>query len=157
MTDRGGVDAPGVLVLPPVLYASALSVGLLLHFLMPHQPLTPWIARPAGALLIVAGAALGVWGERTMHHGGTNVSPKKPALTMVSAGPFRFTRNPLYLSLIGLYSGVTLLVDALWPLLLLVPAVLITHYGIILREERYLEAKFGDAYRAYKQQVRRWL
>jgi protein-S-isoprenylcysteine O-methyltransferase Ste14 len=115
------------------------------------------VARPAGVLLLAAGAALGVWGERAMHHRGTNVSPLKPSLTVVSDGPFRLTRNPLYLSLISLYLAVTLLVDALWPLLLLIPAVAITHYGIILREERYLEAKFGDMYRAYRQRVRRWL
>jgi len=150
-------DKPGVLVLPPVLYAGALAAGLLLHLFVPRQPFTLWVARPLGALLLIASGALAGWGEKTMRRAGTNVSPNQPALTIVSAGPFRFTRNPLYLSLIGLYLGVTLLIDALWPLLLLVPVVVITHYGIIRREERYLEAKFGEAYRSYKARVRRWL
>jgi protein-S-isoprenylcysteine O-methyltransferase Ste14 len=92
-----------------------------------------------------------------MRRAGTNVSPRLPALAMVDSGPFRFTRNPLYVSLVGLYLGVTLLVDALWPLLFLIPAVLVTHYGIVLREERYLEARFADRYRAYRERVRRWL
>lgn len=150
-------DKPGVVILPPLLYAVALAAGLLLHLLVPRQPFTPWVARPLGAILLVASGALGRWGERTMRRAGTNVSTRAPSLTIVSDGPFRFTRNPLYVSLTGLYLGVTLLVDALWPLLLLVPVVLVTQYGIIRREERYLEAKFGETYRAYKARVRRWL
>jgi protein-S-isoprenylcysteine O-methyltransferase Ste14 len=150
-------DKPGVVILPPLLYAAALAAGLLLHLLMPRQPLTPWVARPLGMMLLIASGALARWGEKTMRRAGTNVSPNEPTLTIVGDGPFRFTRNPLYVSMTGLYLGVTLLVDALWPLLLLVPLVLVAHYGIIRREERYLEAKFGETYRAYNARVRRWL
>ena len=78
------------------------------------------------------------------------------SLAIVTEGPLRFSRNPLYLSLLGMYLGITLLFNALWPLLLVVPLLIVTHYGIIRREERYLEAKFGDPYRAYKARVRRW-
>lgn len=150
-------DHPGVLVLPPVLFAGALVAGLLLHLLAPRQPLAPEVARPLGALVFVASAALARWGERTMRRAGTNVSPREPVLALVDDGPFRFTRNPLYVSLVGLYLGVSLFVDALWPLLLLIPVILVTHYGIVLREERYLERRFGDTYRAYRARVRRWL
>lgn len=150
-------DNPGVVVLPPLLYAAALATGLLLHHLVPRQPFMPWIARPLGVILLVTSGALARWGEQTMRRAGTNVNPNEPSLTIVSDGPFRYSRNPLYVSLIGLYLGVTLLVDAMWPLVLLIPLLVVTDYGIIRREERYLEAKFGETYRTYKARVRRWL
>jgi len=92
-----------------------------------------------------------------MHRAGTNVRPDRPATALVTGGPFRFSRNPLYVSLIALYLGITLLFDALWPLILLIPVLAFVHWGIVLREERYLELKFGDAYRDYKTRVRRWI
>jgi protein-S-isoprenylcysteine O-methyltransferase Ste14 len=87
-----------------------------------------------------------------MRRAGTNIRPDQPTLALVTDGAFRFSRNPLYLAATGLYVGVALLVDALWPLVLLIPML-----AVVAREERYLEAKFGDAYRAYKARVRRWL
>jgi protein-S-isoprenylcysteine O-methyltransferase Ste14 len=150
-------DNAGVIVLPPILYAATLVSGLLLHWLVPRHPLPSLPARLLGAGLLIGSVLFARWGEKTMRRAGTNVNPNEPSLVIVTAGPFRFTRNPLYVSLAGLYLSVTLLVDALWPLLLLVPLVIVTHYGIILREERYLEAKFGDFYRAYKARVRRYV
>jgi protein-S-isoprenylcysteine O-methyltransferase Ste14 len=150
-------DAPGVIVFPPLLFGGALILGLVLHGLWPIQPASPIFARPLGALLLVLSAALGISGERTMRRAGTNVRPDQPTLALVIQGPFRFTRNPLYIAATGMYLGVALLVDALWPLLLLIPLLVVLRWGIVAREERYLEAKFGDPYRAYKARVRRWL
>ena len=92
-----------------------------------------------------------------MKRAGTNIRPDQPTLAIVSDGPFRFTRNPLYLALTGLYVGITLLVDALWPLLLLIPALAVLQWGVVAREERYWESKFGGPYRVYKSRVRRWV
>lgn len=142
---------------PPLLYLATLAVGLLLHWLVPRHPLPPTAARLLGAALVGASAVLGRWGERTMHRAGTNVDPRQPALELVEDGPFRFSRNPLYLALTGLYLGITLLVNAVWPLLLLLPLLAVVRWGIVGREERYLEAKFGEPYRAYRARVRRWL
>jgi protein-S-isoprenylcysteine O-methyltransferase Ste14 len=75
----------------------------------------------------------------------------------VATGPFRFSRNPLYVALTLIYVGLALLTNALWVLVLIVPVLLLMHYGVVRREERYLEAKFGDAYRAYRSSVRRYL
>lgn len=87
----------------------------------------------------------------------TNVHPSLPATTLVVAGPFRFSRNPMYLARTLLYVGLALLANALWVLAALVPLLIVMHYGVIKREERYLERQFGDAYLQYRAAVRRWL
>ena len=150
-------DAPRVVAFPPLLYAATLGAGLILQWLIPRHPLPPFPARLLGGLFLIGSAALARWGERTMRRAGTNVDPRQPTLALVVNGPFRFSRNPLYLSLTGLYLGIALLVNAVWPLILLVPLLAVVHWGIIKREEGYLEAKFGEPYRAYRAQVRRWL
>ena len=156
MTDRP-TDTPGVMACPPLLFLGALGLGLFLHWLMPVQ-LFPFIfSRPLGAALFIGALAVGVWGSRTMRRAGTNVRPDRPVIVLVTSGPFRFSRNPLYLSLTAFYLGITLLFDALWPLVTLVPTLVVVHWGIVLREERFLDAKFGDGYRTYKTRVRRWL
>lgn len=151
-------DNPGVLVFPPVLVAGTLGIGLLLQWLYPwNLPITETARTVLAAGLLTAAAALGLWGQRTMHGADTNIDPRKPSTAIVTSGPFRFTRNPLYLFLLGLYLGVTVAVATVWPLLFLVPVFLVLHFGVVRREERYLEAKFGEPYRAYTAQVRRWL
>ena len=156
MTDRS-TDSPGVLACPPLVFLGALGLGLLLHWLMPVQPLPPTFSRGLGAVLCLASGLASIWGRVTMSRAGTTMRPDRPANALVTDGPFRYSRNPLYLSLTALYLGITLFFDALWPLVTLLPMLAVVHWGIILREERYLEAKFGDEYRAYKARVRRWI
>jgi protein-S-isoprenylcysteine O-methyltransferase Ste14 len=149
-------DNPGVIVFPPLLFAGTLVVGLLLHWWMPRPILPHHSLRAVGVLLMVLSIIIASWGRTTMVKGGTNINPKKPSTAIVTEGPFRFSRNPLYGSLTGMYLDITFLINALWPLLLLFPLLVVTHYGIIRREEHYLDAKFGDSYRTYKARVRRW-
>ena len=150
-------DSPGVIICPPVLFVGTLLVGLLLHYLWPVRVAqSPWV-RVVGAILAAASIALAVWGAKTMRRAGTNVDPTKPALSIVTDGPFRFSRNPLYLANVFFYLGLTLIFNAVWPLVLFPPMLCLVYRGIIRREERYLELKFGDTYRAYKARVRRWL
>ena len=92
-----------------------------------------------------------------MTRAGTNVLPSKPALTIVTEGPFRFTRNPLYVANVFTYLGLTLISNSVWPLFFFAPMLGVLHWGIVRREERYLENKFGEPYRAYKSRVRRYL
>jgi protein-S-isoprenylcysteine O-methyltransferase Ste14 len=92
-----------------------------------------------------------------MKTAGTNVNPAKPALTIVHGGPFRFTRNPMYLALCLLQVALGFFLNDWITLLFVVPLALFLHYGVILREERYLTAKFGEPYLELKRQVRRWL
>jgi len=150
-------DSPHVLVLPPLLYGVALAAGLLLQWTAP-RPIVASNARSwAGGVLLACGVWLAIWGRRVMDRAGTNVNPALPATALVVTGPFRFSRNPLYVALTLVYVGLALLTNALWLLLLIVPVLLVLHLGVVRREERYLEAKFGDAYRAYRSRVRRYL
>jgi protein-S-isoprenylcysteine O-methyltransferase Ste14 len=143
---------------PPLLFAGMLVLGVILHFLVPLPLALPVVpARAIGVAVLVGSAVLARWGERAMHRAGTNVRPDQPTTAVVSDGPFRYSRNPLYLATTGLYAALALLVPAVWPLLLLVPLLVILRWGIIAREERYLETKFGAEYGAYRSRVRRWL
>ena len=150
-------DAPGVLVFPPALFAGTLVLGLALHWLRPVSLLPPLPARLAGLVVLFLSWWLVHSAEAAMKRAGTNVRPDQPSLAIVTDGPFRFSRNPMYLATTGLYLGITLLVNTPWPLILLSPMLLVLHWGVVRREERYLEAKFGEPYRAYKSRVRRWI
>ncbi|HLX95337.1 MAG TPA: isoprenylcysteine carboxylmethyltransferase family protein [Verrucomicrobiae bacterium] len=154
---ESSTDTPGVVACPPLIFLGALGLGLLLHWWIPVHPFPAWFSRPLGAGLCLVSVTVGIWGSTIMRRAGTNVRPDRPVTALVIDGPFRFSRNPLYLSLTALYLGITLLCDALWPFTTLVPLLAVVHWRIVLREERFLEAKFGDAYRAYKIRVRRWL
>ena len=150
-------DSPGVLVFPPLLFLGPLLLGAVLQYLWPVHFWPALPARIVGGILAVLGGMFAVPALRGMRRAGTNVHPGKPTTVILSDGPYRFTRNPIYLGNTGLYLGLTLLCHAFWPLVTLVPALLVLHRGVVRREERYLEAKFGEAYLAYKARVRRWL
>lgn len=149
MTDRPGVLAP-----PPLIYAVFLAIGWLTRGLLPLlPPEVVWI----GAGIAVVGIALALWGRTTMLRAGTNINPYQPATALVTSGPFAWTRNPLYVSLTLFYAGLALVARSGTALLLLPVVLIIMDVGVIRREERYLEAKFGEAYRAYRGRVRRWV
>jgi protein-S-isoprenylcysteine O-methyltransferase Ste14 len=150
-------DSPGVVVFPPVLFAGTLVLGLVLHWIRPVPLLPSLVARLLGLVILVLSFALARAAEHAMKRAGTNIRPDQPTLAIVTDGPFRFTRNPLYLAGTGLYLAIALLVNALWPLLLVLPMLAVLHWGVVRREERYLETKFGDPYREYRAHVRRWM
>jgi protein-S-isoprenylcysteine O-methyltransferase Ste14 len=150
-------DHPGVLVFPPLLWLICIVIGLIAHFVSyDHWSLPSWV-RVGGVALTLAGFALTYWGRRVMQAAGTNIRPDKPALAIVADGPFAFTRNPLYLGLVTMFAGIGIALASPAFLIVLVPLALVLHVGVVLREEQYLEDKFGDAYRAYKARVRRWI
>jgi protein-S-isoprenylcysteine O-methyltransferase Ste14 len=150
-------DNPGVIAPPPLIYAGALAIGLLANRLYPIAFLPRGLSRVLGWPLIVGGPVVGSLGLREMKRADTNVDPREPTTAIVTGGPYRFTRNPLYLSMTLIYAGITALANAL-PAAVLFPIVLrIMRRGVIEREKRYLERKFGDEYLIYKAQVRRWV
>lgn len=148
-------DNPGVIAPPPLIFALPLVLGLLLHRFFPKKFLPRWIGITLGSLGIIVGAMLLQGGFREMISARTNVDPRKPATTVVTGGPYRYTRNPLYMGLTLIYTGIAFLANALWVLLLLPVVLAIMIYGVIKREEQYLERKFGEQYLSYKARVRR--
>ncbi len=131
-------------------------IGLALNCLEPRS-IFPIDNPAAGFPFLALGAFLAMWGKRELQRAGTTAHPSLPATALVDSGPFRFSRNPLYLARLLLYVGLALAMNTAWPLATLVPLALVLHYGVICREERYLDAKFGDVYREYQARVRRWL
>jgi protein-S-isoprenylcysteine O-methyltransferase Ste14 len=150
-------DNPGVIALPPLLYAVTFFAVLVLRWLWPMPIMRLSVGLWFGVVLVVLGVGIAVWGRRVMHAAGTNVNPALPATTIVTGGPFRLCRNPLYGALTLIYIGLTLAFNTWWGIILLVPLFVIMHFGVVLREERYLEQKFGEAYRQYRSKVRRYL
>ena len=115
------------------------------------------ISLVCGIVLIILAPTLALSALITMKAAGTNVDPAKPALTIVRGGPFRFTRNPMYLALCLVQIALGFFLNDWVTLLFVVPLALILHYGVVLREERYLTVKFGEPYLQYKREVRRWI
>ena len=150
-------DKPGVIAPPPLLFGTALVAVLALRWFHP-LPIIGSAAILWPCLILVAlGIAIGIPGRRAMKAARTNVNPYRPTTAIVTSGPFRFSRNPLYVGVTLVYLGVTLALNTWWSLVVLMPILLVMHYGVVLREERYLEGKFGDAYRQYRSRVRRYL
>lgn len=150
-------DTAGVAGPPPVIVATPLLVGLGLHRLRPLRLLPKAIAKPAGVLMLIAGIAGMAWSVVAFRRHETPIEPHKPAENLITSGPFQYTRNPAYASQIALYLGITKLANSLWPLLLLPAALFALKRGVIEREERYLERKFGEEYRQYCERVGRWV
>ena len=153
----GDSDSPGVVVLPPLLYGGAFIAALLLRWIRPLPMVPAWAALWPGIVLALLGMGILVVGRRAMESVGTNVNPMLPTTAIVTSGLFRFTRNPLYVGMTIFYVGLTLALNTWWGVILLAPVLVVMHSGVILREERYLERKFGDAYREYRAKVRRYL
>jgi protein-S-isoprenylcysteine O-methyltransferase Ste14 len=151
------IDHPNVIAFPPVIYAVPLTAGILLQTLFPMNLLPPVGAYVLGGLSFILAGILAVSAFRKMRQVGTNVSPNQPTTAIVTDGPYRFTRNPIYLSLTLVYGSVSLVANALWPMLILPIVLILIDRGVIAREERYLEDKFGEEYMQYKARVRRWI
>jgi protein-S-isoprenylcysteine O-methyltransferase Ste14 len=150
--DKAGVVAP-----PPVIYLGALVFGLLLNRRFPIAFLPRRIVRSLGWPLLSGGVLLMGWFEWAMRHAGTPANPYKPVSHIATEGPFRYTRNPAYLAMAMIYTGIASLANALWAILMVPVALLVIQRGVIEREERYLERKFGEEYLRYKARVRRWI
>lgn len=149
-----------VFVPPPFLFAVGFLVALALHRWVWRWALpADWrpATTPAGWLLIVGGLALTFWAMLTFVRARTTVLPFKAASTIVASGPYRFSRNPMYVGLALAYSGVSLLFLLVWPFVTL-PIVLLALYLLVIRrEEEYLTSAFGPAYTSYRDRVRRWM
>ena len=160
-TQALAADHPGVIARPPRILYTFLIGGTLLEWLRP-LPLLPagwpaWARYGAGGGVLVASVALMAVAVRAFRRAGTNVETPKPTIALVTDGIYGRTRNPMYVALALLLAGITLLANSGWLGLALVPFLAVLRVGVIAREERYLERKFGAPYALYRARVRRWL
>jgi protein-S-isoprenylcysteine O-methyltransferase Ste14 len=150
----------GVIARPPLLFLAALLLGLAsdhllpLPFAIPEADLVHWII--AGSLILV-GLALAAAGIRNFSRAATPVPTNEPVRALVTTGMHGWTRNPIYLGMFLVYGGIGVAARSPWTLILTLPLAITIRYGVVAREEAYLERRFGDAYRDYKARVRRWL
>jgi protein-S-isoprenylcysteine O-methyltransferase Ste14 len=147
----------GVIAPPPFIYLGGLAAGLALEAALPSASVPPAARWGVGGALAVSGVALARGFFRTFVRAGTPVSPYSPSTALVTSGPYKLSRNPGYLGMTLAYAGTSLLCGALWPFATLVPTLALIDRGVIRREERYLEDRFGQDYRSYRARVRRWL
>ena len=150
----------GVIARPPLLFLGTLLLGIAVDRLLPSPFTIPgggtlrWIV---ASFLILVGAALAVAAIRNFSRSATPVPTNVPTRALVTTGIHGWTRNPIYLGMFLIYGGIGIVVRSPWILILLLLLAIAMRYGVVAREEAYLERRFGDAYRDYKARVRRWL
>jgi protein-S-isoprenylcysteine O-methyltransferase Ste14 len=149
----------GVIARPPLLFLGALALGFILDHLVPLPIAIPRtdLHRVIAGILVVIGIAVFGAGIRNFAGAGTPVQGTKPTRALVTTGIHRWTRNPIYVGMFLIFAGIAVAVRSPWIAILVLPLAIIMRYGVVAREEAYLERRFGDAYRAYKASVRRWL
>ena len=157
-------DSPSVpevanlgLARPPLIYLCSIVLGLMLHLVWTVKLFSPSLGTPVGAIVTLMALALFVSAVRTFRAAGTPVPGNRPTTTIVCSGPYRFTRNPIYLAFSLFQVGISFWINSLAVLVTLIPAVALMSFVVIPREERYLEARFPSEYLSYKGSVRRWL
>ena len=156
---EGPADNPGVRVPPPLIFLGLVMIGPVLDRLLGFAP--PRITEPLRTVLIVtlitAGLAIVLAAIRGFARAGTRVEPWAPSSAIVSDGLYRFSRNPMYVGMAIVMLGLALILSSPSSLLMVAVGLVVIDRFVIRREEAYLESKFGDAYRAYRRRVRRWL
>ena len=150
-------DSAAVIAPPPLIYLGGVALGFALEAALPSASLPAGVRWGVGGALVVAGVAFARAFFRALVGAGTTVSPYSGSTALVTTGPCRLSRNPGYLGMALAYAGISLMTSAVWSLVSLVPTLALIEFGVIRREERYLERTFGAEYRDYKARTRRWL
>ena len=156
MQDRPS-GGPDVIALPPLILGAAIALGLILNYFWPAKVLARSLAVPLGILIIFVAVAIGLLAVREMVTASTPLDVRKRSTRIVTSGIFQLSRNPIYLGMVLLCTGVAFLVDSLWLLGLVPLFAAILQKGVIEPEEAYLERNFGEDYLRYKARVRRWI
>lgn len=150
-------DTAKIVMFPPALVGGMMVLGFFLDWLHPIPLFSLWLARSLAGVLMLCSVLLAFSAQRVMSRAGTSVRPDRPTTAVVTDGPYRWTRNPIYIAELGVYLAVALWVNGLAPVILFPVLVVALHWGVVRREEEYLSEKFGEPYRAYLTQVRRWI
>jgi protein-S-isoprenylcysteine O-methyltransferase Ste14 len=149
-------DAPKVRIFPPLVYLAGLAVGHVVNRWLPVDALPVGAAWIAGAILFVAGLGLIASAMVNFARSGTTIRPDRASTSLVIAGPYKFTRNPMYVGMAIAYLGLAIADRSLASLILLPVVLLVIRRAVITHEEAFLERRFGSAYTDYKTRVRRW-
>ena len=152
-----GNDAPNVKIVPPLVYLAGIVIGFLATIWMPTKVVPNSVAWTVGGILICCGAVLTGSAISKFKDVGTTVRPDRPASKLVIAGPYKITRNPMYLGLAFVYLGIAIAGQSVWALMLLPVVLALIQRRAIEPEEAFLEKRFGANYISYKHNVRRWL
>ncbi|MEQ8332388.1 isoprenylcysteine carboxylmethyltransferase family protein [Nisaea sp.] len=150
-------DTAGVVLPPPLILLIVIVIGAGLEMFVPRPFAPDWAQTFLGPSLVVGAIGLVIIAERQFKRAGTSVKPWMPSTALVTTGIFSISRNPMYLAMVILLVGLSLAGNTLWMLTAIVGFVGMMHFGVILREEAYLERLFGVAYTDYKARVRRWI
>ena len=153
-------DNPGVVARPPLIYLGFLIAGIILDRVWPIVPMQPFggsLRFIGAATLVLIGIAILTSAMGRFRAAGTNVPTPMPATALVTSGLYAHSRNPIYIALSLIYLGLAIAASSVWSVIFLVPVLFLIRYGVIAREERYLEHKFGSAYVDYRKRVRRWI
>jgi len=150
-------DSAGVIAPPPLIYLAGIGAGFALEALLPSADVSEAARNAIGIPLLVAGGALMGSFVRQLSRAHTAINPASATTSLVTSGPYRITRNPGYLGMALVGAGIAVTSGSLWVLAGVAAAMVVVDRGVIAREERYLQAKFGDEYHAYCARVRRWL
>ena len=154
---RDGIDHPNVITYPPVIFMLFYGIGYLADRAFPVELGTLQIRYAIGGLLLAFSGVLVFWALARFIRAKTHVDVRKPATSLVTDGPYRLSRNPMYVALTLFYAGFAIAFSLPLTLGALIPCLIVMRRGVIDREEAYLDLKFGDDYRAYKARVRRWI
>lgn len=146
-----------LLDIPPLYFALAILLMVLMHRVLPIVDLVDPPRSRLGWVIVVAGVALAAWGRQRFARAGTNVVPFSPSTALVTDGPFRFTRNPMYLGMMLVLFGGFVIAGSLGSLIVLPVFFWWIRHRFVLREEEHMRAHFGEDYEAYKRRVRRWI
>jgi protein-S-isoprenylcysteine O-methyltransferase Ste14 len=153
-------DIPGVIAPPPLIALATILLGLAADWLFPvfvlKTVLTFYVRVTIGVVVVACAVALALAAVRKFMQASTNVKPWKPSLALATGGVYTKLRNPMYVALAMMVGGIAVALASDWLLVLVIPMFAVLHYGVVKREERYLERKFGDDYRRYKESVRRY-
>lgn len=150
-------STPQVIARPPLLYLGFLLAGLGADGLWPVAAIAGPLPITVGLVLVTAGVILGFLAARRFRNAGTSIPTRRASTALVTDGPYALSRNPIYVAMTAIYVGIGVAAGGLWTLLLVAPLLVLIRYGVIGREERYLEDRFGDDYGRYRDAVRRWV
>lgn len=152
-----GKDVPGVVAPPPVLLLGAILAGAGLQRLAPIPLVPGGVPSAIGILVVAAAVTLAGASIREFRRAGTSFETRRPTTALVTGGPYRRSRNPIYVAFLCLQLGIALLANSAWIAAMIAPLAICIHFGVVLREERYMSRRFGPRYDAYRASIRRWL